>query len=180
MCVHRIALTVISFHASITERLSDNEDTDLPRDDRELWVDLVPDTWLCRNFVSTEDLGRGRSWNLGFVSASKLNVTRLLENEDLDLLELLEWRIEGVTYNLEDGDFTKVPCGAMFHLLILILSILSLNLLKSSLECFSLYWHATQLEWDVVLGLSFIVGALFFEVNVEAPGWNGNLSFGCE
>lgn len=36
MCVHRIALTVISFHASITERLSDNEDTDLPRDDREL------------------------------------------------------------------------------------------------------------------------------------------------
>lgn len=71
----------------------------------------------------------------------KLNVIWLFENEDLDLLELLEWRIEGIIDSLEDGDFIKVFCGVMFYFLILILFIVLFNCLKFLLECFCLYWY---------------------------------------
>lgn len=143
MCIYiyGIVFIVIFFYVLIMEWLFNNEDIDFFCDDMEFWVDLVLDVWLCKIFVFIEDLGWGWFWNLGFVFVFKLNVIWLFENEDLDLLELLEWRMEGVIDNLEDGDFIKVFCGVMFYFLILILFIVLFNCLKFLLECFSLYWY---------------------------------------
>lgn len=143
MCIYiyGIVFIVIFFYVLIMEWLFNNEDIDFFCDDMEFWVDFVLDVWLCKIFVFIEDLGWGWFWNLGFVFVFKLNVIWLFENEDLDLLELLEWRIEGIIDSLEDGDFIKVFCGVMFYFLILILFIVLFNCLKFLLECFSLYWY---------------------------------------